>query len=217
MIGLAIATFAGGHRAADVRPDRGRARAGDGRFGIRGGDRDAARRRISPTRGCRRRRSRGSRGCAKEVRYTYMSVGGQGDEAVDEGSVFVKLTPKAERSRSQAEIVAEIRRGLVAAGRRLDVDQHRVQRRGEADPAAAAGAGCRSSSRRLADAVVAEVTQVPGAVDVGLSTKGQKPELDVQLDRGLAGSARRDRRSGGAGASAGVCRHRRRRLDRSVR
>ena len=30
--------------------------------------------------------------------------------------------------------------------------------------------------------------QVPGAVDVGLSTKGQKPELDVQLDRGLAGS-----------------------------
>jgi HAE1 family hydrophobic/amphiphilic exporter-1 len=30
--------------------------------------------------------------------------------------------------------------------------------------------------------------QVPGAVDVGLSTKGQKPELDVQVDRGLAGS-----------------------------
>jgi HAE1 family hydrophobic/amphiphilic exporter-1 len=29
---------------------------------------------------------------------------------------------------------------------------------------------------------------VPGAVDVGLSTKGQKPELDVQVDRGLAGS-----------------------------
>ena len=30
--------------------------------------------------------------------------------------------------------------------------------------------------------------KVPGAVDVALSTKGQKPELDVQLDRGLAGS-----------------------------
>ena len=28
----------------------------------------------------------------------------------------------------------------------------------------------------------------PGAVDISLSTKGQKPELDVQLDRGLAGS-----------------------------
>jgi HAE1 family hydrophobic/amphiphilic exporter-1 len=32
------------------------------------------------------------------------------------------------------------------------------------------------------------VRQVPGAVDTGLSTKGQKPELDVQLDRALAGS-----------------------------
>jgi HAE1 family hydrophobic/amphiphilic exporter-1 len=29
---------------------------------------------------------------------------------------------------------------------------------------------------------------VPGAADVGLSTKGQKPELDVNVDRGLAGA-----------------------------
>src|SRR4029078_12849959 len=41
---------------------------------------------------------------------------------------------------------------------------------------------------KIADQVVEQVRQVPGAVDIGLSTKGQKPELDVQLDRGLAGS-----------------------------
>src|SRR6185369_18043610 len=41
---------------------------------------------------------------------------------------------------------------------------------------------------RLAQAVAHELGQVPGAVDISLSTKGQKPELDVQLDRGLAGS-----------------------------
>ncbi|MCC7044155.1 MAG: efflux RND transporter permease subunit, partial [Acidobacteria bacterium] len=29
---------------------------------------------------------------------------------------------------------------------------------------------------------------VPGAVDVGLSTRGQKPELDVRIDRALAGT-----------------------------
>ena len=29
---------------------------------------------------------------------------------------------------------------------------------------------------------------MPGAVDVGLSTRGQKPELEVQIDRALAGS-----------------------------
>ena len=41
---------------------------------------------------------------------------------------------------------------------------------------------------RLANIVKAEVAQVPGAVDVGLSTRGQKPELEIALDRGLAGA-----------------------------
>ena len=41
---------------------------------------------------------------------------------------------------------------------------------------------------RLAQQVASELGKVPGAADIGLSTKGQKPELDVQLDRGLAGS-----------------------------
>jgi HAE1 family hydrophobic/amphiphilic exporter-1 len=41
----------------------------------------------------------------------------------------------------------------------------------------------------LAQRAAAEVVaKVPGAVDVGLSTRGQKPELEVQLNRGLAGS-----------------------------
>jgi len=41
---------------------------------------------------------------------------------------------------------------------------------------------------RLAERVAKVVREVPDAVDVGLSTKGQKPELDVQIDRGLAGA-----------------------------
>jgi len=41
---------------------------------------------------------------------------------------------------------------------------------------------------RLANIVKAEVAQVQGAVDVGLSTRGQKPELEIALDRGLAGA-----------------------------
>jgi HAE1 family hydrophobic/amphiphilic exporter-1 len=42
--------------------------------------------------------------------------------------------------------------------------------------------------QRIADRAAAVVRQIPGAVDVGLSTKGQKPELDVEIDRSLAGS-----------------------------
>ncbi len=40
----------------------------------------------------------------------------------------------------------------------------------------------------LAERIRDEVRQVPGAVDVGLSTKGRKPEVDVVIDRGLAGA-----------------------------
>src|SRR5256886_4499949 len=39
-----------------------------------------------------------------------------------------------------------------------------------------------------AEAIADQVKQVKGAVDVGLSTKGQKPELNVELNRGLAGT-----------------------------
>jgi HAE1 family hydrophobic/amphiphilic exporter-1 len=121
-----------------------------------------------------------------EVKHTYVTVGGQG-EAVDEGTIFVKLKPKAERTRKQADVVASIRRELaelagvstsVSTGFNQGEKQIQLQLQGP-------DAG---TLARLADTVVAEVQKVPGAVDVGLSTKGQKPELDVTLDRGLAGS-----------------------------
>jgi HAE1 family hydrophobic/amphiphilic exporter-1 len=41
---------------------------------------------------------------------------------------------------------------------------------------------------RLAERMLPLVRKVPGAVDVGLSTRGQKPELEVELQRGLASS-----------------------------
>ena len=58
---------------------------------------------------------------------------------------------------------------------------------------------------------------MPGAVDVGLSTQGQKPELDVQIDRGLAGSLGVTVGADRAGAARRVRRRRRRRLGRSRR
>ncbi len=120
-----------------------------------------------------------------EVLYAYASVGGQG-EAVDVGTVFVKLSPKSDRSRSQAEIVTAIRRDLsqlAGVDTSMTVgwnDEKQIQLQLQGDDAA--------TLARLADAISAEVKKVPGAVDVGLSTKGQKPELNVQIDRALAGS-----------------------------
>jgi HAE1 family hydrophobic/amphiphilic exporter-1 len=121
-----------------------------------------------------------------EVAYTYATVGGQGD-AVDQGSVFVKLVPKHDRDRRQSDIVAGIRRELAKlAGVTTSIStgfndgQKQIDLQLQGPDSAELG--------RLADRIMAEVRQVPGAVDVSLSTKGQKPELDVALDRGLAGA-----------------------------
>jgi HAE1 family hydrophobic/amphiphilic exporter-1 len=121
-----------------------------------------------------------------EVRYTYTTIGGR-DASVDAGTVMVILKPKAERSRTQSAVVADIRKDLqrlggvqasISTGFNEGQKQIQLQLQGK-DSAVLA---------QLADQIVTEVKQVPGAVDVGLSTKGQKPELDVQVDRGLAGS-----------------------------
>ncbi len=121
-----------------------------------------------------------------EVLYTFTTVGGQGG-AVDEGQVYVKLSRRSERERHQSEIVADIRRELtqlngvtasIATGFNGDQKAIQLQLQGpDADVLA-----------NLADRIAAEMRQVPGAVDVGLSTRGQKPELNVELDRGLAGA-----------------------------
>jgi HAE1 family hydrophobic/amphiphilic exporter-1 len=124
----------------------------------------------------------------KEVRYTYTTVGGRGG-SVDEGRVFVRLTPKAERGRNrgQEDIASELREqakrigGATAAlgtGNFGGTKQIMIQLQGP-DIAVL---------NRIAEEVQGRVRQVPGAVDVSLSTKGQKPELTVDVNRGLAGS-----------------------------
>ncbi|MDQ3556967.1 MAG: efflux RND transporter permease subunit, partial [Gemmatimonadota bacterium] len=121
-----------------------------------------------------------------EVAYTYTTIGGRGG-TVDEANLYVRLVPKAERSRSQNEVAAALRREMAGIGGATaslttggfgDQKQIQIQLRGP-DIAVL---------NQLAERVAGEVRQVPGAVDVGLSTKGQKPELDVELDRGFAGS-----------------------------
>ena len=121
-----------------------------------------------------------------EVTYTYTTIGGR-TEAVDEGIVYVRLKPKRERQRHQKAIEAGLRAQLVTlggvtaaigSGNFENKKQIQLQLQGPDS----------RELNRLAAIVKAEVAQVPGAVDVGLSTRGQKPELEVALDRGLAGA-----------------------------
>ncbi|HET9236648.1 MAG TPA: efflux RND transporter permease subunit [Oligoflexus sp.] len=121
-----------------------------------------------------------------EVAYTYATVGGRG-EAVDEASIYVRLVPKADRNRSQHVISDDMRSriqrigGVTASlttGGFGSQKQIEVEIRGAELPVL----------QGIADELQKAVEKIPGAVDVGLSTKGQKPELDVRVDRELAGS-----------------------------
>jgi HAE1 family hydrophobic/amphiphilic exporter-1 len=130
-----------------------------------------------------------------EVRYTFTTIGAGGGQdpsealgAVDLGSVYVRMVPKATRGISQeafgAVLREEVKRiggatvAVFTSGFGGAIKQVQLELRG-------------SDARQLqavADTVLKLVRAVPGATDVGLSTKGQKPELEITLNRALAGS-----------------------------
>jgi HAE1 family hydrophobic/amphiphilic exporter-1 len=127
-----------------------------------------------------------------EVAYTYAtigerSLGGPHSAPLDEATVYVRLTPKAERDSHQEEIEQWVRRELRSVGGITswisndsfrNVKQIQIQVRGPN----------LSQLKRAAASVADILRQVPGVVDIGTSVKGQKPELEIQLDRALAGA-----------------------------
>ena len=123
----------------------------------------------------------------KGVAYTYTTIGGE-TGAVDEANIYVRLTPRDERDIHQTAIERDVRRSMdriggarvQVAGSGMGGGQQQIQIQLQGPDY--------NTLLRLADQVEAEMRQVPGAVDVALSTKGRKPEIEVQLDRALAGS-----------------------------
>ena len=123
-----------------------------------------------------------------EVKYSYTTLGGGVSGTVDIGNIYVRLTPMDERDADVEAIAERVRREVATVGGVTtsvftstfggNMKQIQIQMRGTDGDAL----------QKAAEMVIAEVKQVPNAVDVGLSSKGQKPELDVQLNRGLAGS-----------------------------
>jgi HAE1 family hydrophobic/amphiphilic exporter-1 len=121
-----------------------------------------------------------------EVAYTYLSVGSDAQQNVNKGSIYVQLTPKGERRRTQQQFETAMRaafrdlRGVQAyvtppsmGGGQLPIqinvlgpDMARLQ--------------------EISDRVLAATREVPGAVEMRSSLEGRRPEFVVDLDRDLA-------------------------------
>jgi len=119
-----------------------------------------------------------------EVAYTYSTIGGQ--TGSDVAQIYVRLEPKKQRDVHQ-DVVAhalrnEIRRlsgvdAFISTGGFGAQKQIQIQLIGQDI----------DILNDLAERVAKIVREVPGAVDVGLSSKGARPEIEVELDRDLAG------------------------------
>ncbi len=105
------------------------------------------------------------------------------------GSMFVGLKPKAERKRSQQEIMGEIRKelrkipglkgfaedvSLVGGGQRMVPIQYTIRGRDL------------TSLQQYSKSIVAEFSKLPGIVDVDSSLETGKPEIRVHIDRDKA-------------------------------
>ncbi|MDB4906651.1 MAG: acriflavin resistance protein [Gemmatimonadetes bacterium] len=124
----------------------------------------------------------------KEVAYTYTTIGDPTAGTVDVGTIYVRMIPKGDRAigveqfaqdfRAETKKVAGVTLSVFTAGIGGGRKMLALQLRGDDQGAL----------NIAAEQVKGIVEGVPGAVDVSLSTKGQKPELNVELNRGVAGS-----------------------------
>jgi len=124
----------------------------------------------------------------EEVEYTYTTLGGGISGAVDVGNMYVRMVPREDRDIDAETFASGIREEVTRiAGATMAVftsdfgggrKQLILQIKGYDLP----------SINMAAEQVLAAVKSVPNAVDIALSSKGLKPEVNVQLDRGLAGA-----------------------------
>ena len=124
----------------------------------------------------------------EEVEYTYTTLGGGISGAVDVGSMYVRMIPREDRAIDAETFASGVRDEVTRiAGATMAVftsdfgggrKQLILQIKGYDLP----------SINMAAEQVLAAVRSVPNAVDIALSSKGLKPEVNVQLDRGLAGA-----------------------------
>jgi HAE1 family hydrophobic/amphiphilic exporter-1 len=123
-----------------------------------------------------------------EVALTYTTVGGaQQNNAVNKGQVYIKLTPKDQRQRSQQEFETALREALprfsgvtarvveigAVGGARAPIE---LNLQGEE----------LSRLQELSDRAIATVKDVPGLVELRSSLEGKKPEVVVDVNRDLA-------------------------------
>jgi hydrophobic/amphiphilic exporter-1 (mainly G- bacteria), HAE1 family len=128
-----------------------------------------------------------------EVQFTYMTVGGGGGfgRGSNSGQVYVRLSDKRDRLRSQQEIQAALRQEFPqVTGVRPSIGQSRSIFGGMGQPIRIYVQGPEVTRLKLAaEQVMQAVREVPGVAEPTSSDEGEIPQLDVRVDRQQAWAA----------------------------
>ncbi|HEU4885263.1 MAG TPA: efflux RND transporter permease subunit [Longimicrobium sp.] len=126
-----------------------------------------------------------------EVEFTYMSIGGGFRGSPNNGRIFVRLKPKDERERTQAELQDALRGRLAGvAGVRANITGTPTIFGGFRQPIQVNVQGPEQARLKLAAEQVMQVLQsVPGMAEPTSSQEGEIPQLDVDVDREQAWAA----------------------------
>jgi len=121
-----------------------------------------------------------------EVAYTYLSVGGDAQQNVNKGDIYVQMVSRHERQLTQAQFEADVRRTFrMMNGMFISVKTPGYG--GTVLPIQINVTG--PDLTRLqgySDMVLAAARTVPGAVEMKSSLEGRKPEFVVEVNRDLA-------------------------------
>ena len=122
-----------------------------------------------------------------EVEYTYFTIGGGLERAVTDGTIYVKLKPKGERSPTQQQFEIALRRDLPTfRGVRATVGEAGGMGGGQAPVQINIIGPDMARLQELSDQMLARIRNVPGLVDLESSLEGRKPEYVIEVNRDLA-------------------------------
>ena len=122
-----------------------------------------------------------------EVKYTYTTINTGFAQGKNNVNVFVQLLPRKQRSRSQQALTQPMRERLtrIAGIELTQIGAYKSVSSGKPLQVSILGQD-RAVLEELAQKVMAQMREVPGAVDVESSNKAAKPQLSVEIRRELA-------------------------------
>jgi HAE1 family hydrophobic/amphiphilic exporter-1 len=120
------------------------------------------------------------------VTYTYTTIGAGVSSAINEGTIYVKIKPKEERSISFKDMRIRLRAQLASYSRAITSVED-VQDLGDAKPIQISVRGPDLTTLDRVSTQLGEIVKkIPGAVDVDRSLDRDKPEVKVHVDRKMA-------------------------------